>query len=45
METRLKSIIIYLESKCTEKYRYKFELCSKYDRENDFDIVICRKLR
>ena len=40
--------MIYLESKCIEKYQ--FELCSKYDREHDFDIilglvVLCRKLR
>ena len=44
---RLKSFIIYLQSEYIEKYQ--FELCSKYDREYDFDVILesvipCRKL-
>ena len=31
-------VIIYLQSECTEKYQ--FELCSKYDREHDFDVKL-----
>ena len=35
-------------SECSEKYQ--FELCSKYDREYEFDVILglvvpCRKLR
>ena len=42
------TIIVYLQSECIEKYQ--FELCSKYDREHDFDVILrwvvpCRKLR
>ena len=38
----------YYQSKCIEKYQ--FQLCSKYDREHDFDVILsrvvpCRKLR
>ena len=29
---------IYLQSECTEKYQV--ELCSKYDRERDFDVML-----
>ena len=47
-QNEVSNIIIYLESKCTEKYQ--FGLCSKYVRAYDFDIilrklVLCRKLR
>ena len=40
--------IIYLQSECIEKHQ--FELCSKYNREYGFDVilgyvVLCRKLR
>ena len=31
-------IIIYLQSECIEKYQ--FELCSKYDREHGFDVIL-----
>ena len=34
----LKSIIIYLKSECIEKCQ--FELCSKYYREYDFDVIL-----
>ena len=37
----LKCIIIYLQSDCIEKHQ--FRLCSKYDREHDFDVILCRK--
>ena len=33
-------IIIYLQSEFVEKYQ--FELCSKYDREHDFDTIYTR---
>ena len=41
-------IITYLQSDFIEKYQ--LELCSKYDRENDFDVILgkiipCRKLK
>ena len=41
-------IITYLKSEYIEKYQ--LELCSKYDREHDFDVLLvqvehCRKLR
>ena len=44
----LSLITIYLQSECIEKYQ--FELCSKYDKERDFDLILrsvvpCRKLR
>ena len=32
----LKLFIIYLQSECIEKHY--LELCSKYDREHDFDV-------
>ena len=31
-------IIIYLQSECIE--RYQLELCSKYDRKYDFDVIV-----
>ena len=42
-----KTFTIYLQSESIKKYQ--FELCSKYDREHDFDIIFgkvvsCRKL-
>ena len=30
-------IIVYLQSECIEKYQV--ELCSKYDRKHDFDVI------
>ena len=33
-----RGIIIYLQSECIEKYQ--FEICSKYDREYDFDVIL-----
>ena len=30
--------IIYLKNECTEEYQ--FELCSKYDREYGFDVIL-----
>ena len=33
----LKCIIIYPQNECIEKYQS--ELCSKYDREYDFDVI------
>ena len=41
-------IIIYRQSECIDKYQ--IELCSKYDREYDFDVILrqvitWRKLR
>ena len=40
--------MIYLQSECIEKYQ--FQLCSNFDREYDFDVIIgkvvpCRKRR
>ena len=45
---KINQFIIYLQSERIEKYR--FELCSKYDTEHDFDVILehavpCRKLR
>ena len=34
----LTAAIIYLQTECIEKYQ--FELCSKYNREYDFDVII-----
>ena len=34
----LNRFILYLQSECIEKYQ--FELCSKYDREYDFDVIL-----
>ena len=34
----LNTVIIYLQSECIEKYQ--FELCSKYDREYGFVIIL-----
>ena len=31
-------IIIYLESECIGKYQV--EICSKYDREHDFNVIL-----
>ena len=31
-------IIIYRQSECIDKYQ--IELCSKYDREYDFDVIL-----
>ena len=31
-------LIIYLQSECIEKYQ--IELCSKHDREHDFDVTL-----
>ena len=41
-------VILYLHNECIEKNQ--FELCSKYDREHDFDVILgsvipCCKLR
>ena len=30
--------VIYLQTGCIEKCQ--FELCSKYDREHDFDVIL-----
>ena len=30
--------VIYLQNECIEKYQ--FELCSKYDGERDFDVIL-----
>ena len=44
----LLGFIIYLQSECIKKYQ--FELCSKYGKEHDFDVMLglvvpCRKLK
>ena len=36
--TALVIIIIYIQNECIEKFQ--FQLCSKYDREHDIDIIL-----
>ena len=38
METYFLCIIAHFQSECIEKYQV--ELCSKYDREDDFDVIL-----
>ena len=38
LETFSIFIIIYLQTECIEKYQ--LELCSKYDREYGFDVIL-----
>ena len=33
-----KEFIKYLQNECIEKYQV--QLCSKYDRENGFDVIL-----
>ena len=37
-----KTIVIYLQSECIEKCQV--EVCSKYDREYDFEVILGKVL-